>query len=123
VPQAPQLLASLARSRQPFGQLVSDASLHTQVPALHAWPILQAVPHAPQLSELVIVSTHELPHAMRPGGHTQAPAWHVSAARHASSQMPQWFRSIWMSTHAEPQRINGTGHGSVSAMQLVPPQI
>ncbi len=60
-PQAPQLLLSLARSRQTPEQLVVPA-VHETVHALleHTWPAGQARPQAPQLA-LSVVRSRQMP--------------------------------------------------------------
>jgi hypothetical protein len=57
VSQLPQWLAELLVSTHALPHIVSEP-VHTQLPALHAIPAPQALPHAPQFALLLIVSTH-----------------------------------------------------------------
>ena len=55
----PQLARSVVLSLQPLGHAICPAPhAATHRPLLHRLPAAQAVPHAPQFFESVLVSTH-----------------------------------------------------------------
>ena len=82
-----------------------DGQLPLHVPALQCWPAEHAVPHPPQCSGLFIVSTHVVPHWLRPAEQapTHAPAWHVWPAPQTFPHPPQLRPSVITFAQAAPQ--------------------
>jgi len=73
------------------------------MPALHVCPLLQAVPHAPQLSALLVRSTHAPEQAVSMVGAVahvaaHAPSEHTCPAAQAVPQLPQFAGSEFVST-------------------------
>jgi len=109
LPQPPQLLGSLAvgmqlppQSAVPLGQ--------AQVPPLQLAPKEQTFPHAPQLSKLLRVSTHDEPHCLSaPQPVAQAPFKQTSLLAHAWPQLPQFAASDAVSVHAPSQSMRPLG--------------
>jgi hypothetical protein len=62
VPHLPQLDVSLVRSTQEPLHAVNAPQSVEHTPALHTFPVSQAVLQLPQWSPSARVSTHELPH-------------------------------------------------------------
>jgi hypothetical protein len=107
-------------------------------PSVHCSIDPQTVPHIPQLSMSVFVSTHAPPHAVFPIGHTTAhdPLTHdhvpppmivpASAPPHVLPHFPQFALSDFTSTHALPHFVAPLGHWQLPcthvavAGQLVP---
>jgi hypothetical protein len=83
-----------------FEHSICPAAEHPQVPALQTDPAGHAVPHAPQLSALFIVSTHApAEHSVSPT--SQPPLWHMLSlhtcpAAHFVPQPPQLLASAGM---------------------------
>lgn len=71
---------------------------HTHWPPRHAFPEVQACPHAPQLATSVAKFTHCVPHAVVPAGHTHLPPRHTLPAAHALPHAPQLATSVRRST-------------------------
>ena len=118
MPQLPQLLLSVVRSRQLSAQMESPVRHETvHVPREHTVPDGQALPHAPQLLtsvarsrqtevQLVVPSPHERAHA---------PAEHTWPAAQAIPHAPQWLRSVCVSRQTPEQLVVLAAHESTHA--------
>ena len=124
VPHAPQLAMSLWRSTQSLSQLVLGAQaappasggaeppsagvVPLHAPFLQTWPVVQALPQAPQLFLSEVVFTQLLPHWVLGAGHwpLQVPAVQVWPAVHFLEQLPQWLMSVWVSTQVPLQSVS-----------------
>jgi hypothetical protein len=92
VPQAPQLVVSLAVSTHtPLHEVVPEG--HRQRPVEHDVPAGQRVPQAPQLFESVAVFTQVVPQVTLPAGHVHAPAVHTCEGPQVTPQAPQLLAS------------------------------
>jgi hypothetical protein len=78
LPQLPQLVLSLLRSRQAPPQLVRPVAqpLVEHAPAEQTLPVAHPLAHAPQFAGSLPRSTHLPPHSVVPTGQTQPPAEH-----------------------------------------------
>ncbi len=118
------------------------AGMHVVVmhlPVTHDWPVMQRVPHMPQLLLSVIRFAHmppgqhdapaahvadaphrqlppthvsPVPHAGTQGDRMQVPAVHSSPMAHACPQVPQFAVSVCELTHAAPQHVCPSAHTS-----------
>src|SRR5690349_19474931 len=81
--------------------MVLSQAMH--VPATQV-PPLQPLPQPPQCAGSVWVSTHRLPHSVRPGAHIveQEPFEQASPGGHVTPQPPQFSGSVPVSTHSLP---------------------
>ncbi len=73
--------------------------LMTQSEFVQVMPLVHVLLHAPQFVLLLVVSTHELPHAVS-GGAQHEELTHVAPLAHAIPQPPQLPLSRVVSTHA-----------------------
>jgi hypothetical protein len=103
-PQPPQSFTSLplvAVSQPSSGVPLQSPKPGSQPPTTHAlathalvaaWGRAHAVPQAPQLRALVVVSTHELAQFIKPVPHevVHAPPEQTSPAPHVWPHAPQW---------------------------------
>jgi hypothetical protein len=84
-----------------------DDGVHpnTHLPALHVSPAGQAIPHAPQLPGLDVVSAHIPPQFVSPGPQLAAhfPAEQTWPIAHTVPQAPQFVGSTIGSTHVPLQ--------------------
>src|SRR5262245_7413727 len=64
----------------------------------HCWPPLQALPHLPQLSRLVRVSTQRSPHCVCPAAQAPLPMSQIWPPVQAMPQPPQCCASVCVST-------------------------
>jgi len=113
-PQSPQWRSFLRvstqpppQSRVPLGHIVVA---RTHALPLQIWPTVHAVPHAPQFVELDFVSTHAVPHLVRPGLQAHAPATQASLSAQTLPQSPQLLKSFCTSRHAPAQVFAVLGH-------------
>jgi hypothetical protein len=67
---------------QQFAPQVRAGAGQAQLPALHPWPVGQALSQVPQFFGSVCTSTHALPQSVRPCGHVHWPNWQISGAGH-----------------------------------------
>ncbi len=123
VPQAPQLVRSTRVSAQrravPASPSLMEHSVRgaahctPQTPMEHTWPVAQATPHAPQLSESLLVDAHRPAQAVCPVGHEvrQFPATQTWPVAQVRPQEPQLARSTERSTQRPVQLIWSVGHG------------
>jgi hypothetical protein len=109
MPHPPQLLASFCVSTQrtppPFAQFMIPVPMQRHMPPEHAEPTGHEVPHAPQLRESVIVSTHVPPQLVIVPAHIDAhvPATHTGVVPlHTVEQLPQCCALLVTSMHVEP---------------------
>jgi hypothetical protein len=101
-----QFFGSLVMSVQtPLQSTVGSAQEHVLM--LHVLPPVHAVPHAPQLAVLVVVSTHAFTQSVRAGSHValHALALQTSPALHLVTQAPQWSGSLASSAQTPPQSV------------------
>lgn len=119
-PQAPQFFAS-----EP---VLTHVPLHA-VPVVQPHALLtqlccpvQAVPHEPQLTEAVVVSTHAPAQLVRPAGQdvSQAPWAHTCAEVHATPQAPQFSGSLDTATHLPLQEAAPGAQPHVPALHTPP---
>src|SRR5215218_4538964 len=100
----------------------------THLPCSHACPVAHLLPQAPQLLELVWVSTHWALQQSCPGGHltpplpphfffTHLPCLHVCPDLQALPQAPQLLGSLWVLVHWPLQQ------SCLLAGHLTPPQV
>jgi hypothetical protein len=73
--------------------------------AEHVAPTAQALPQAPQLLALVVVSTHCPLHSVCPVGHAQLPLPQVCPLAQTLPQAPQLLASLLVFTQALPQKV------------------
>jgi hypothetical protein len=98
--QKPQLSTSLLRLTHEVPHLARPpAQLAEHALLLHTWPIVQRLPHPPQLKPSDVVSVQNMPQLVCPGGQTQLPAWHVAPNGHWLPHEPQLRRLFDVSTH------------------------
>jgi hypothetical protein len=95
----------------------SAPELLVQLPALQVSPVAQALPHAPQLALLVLVSRHVPLHDVWPEGHAHLPPAHVWPPVHAVLQAPQSSLLVWVSTQAAPHVVWPVGQPHLPAVQ------
>lgn len=74
-----------------------------QLPPLQLSPEGHGLLQPPQAAGFDDVSTHSLPHRVRPGRHTHLPELHVCAESHFEPHAPQFDGSRWGSMHSAPQ--------------------
>jgi hypothetical protein len=87
---------------------------------VQVWWNGHAFPHAPQLLESWLVSTHAPPHGVVAGGHTQAPFEQDPPFGHPLPQLPQLPESWLVSTHVLPHCVVAGGHGQAPFEQDTP---
>ncbi len=110
-PQAPQLLASIAR----FTHAPPHTSCpvgHRQVLAEQVWPVAQAWPQVPQFAGSVWTLVQSDPHWSGRGArhrHAPAPHWEPgSSDEHSWPQLLQFAASLWRLVQYVPQ-LSGLG--------------
>jgi hypothetical protein len=121
VVQLPQWFLSAFRSAHarvpPLPQFVKPVT-HLHVPLLHVELLEHALPHLPQLSPSVCVSTHAVPHGSRPPAHVHTPDEHCWSAPQACPQLPQLPWSVSLSTHCPLQSTLPGGHSQLPLLQI-----
>jgi hypothetical protein len=78
----------------------------------------QALPHAPQLSRSLVLSTHSDPHRLVGAAQPHAPLMQAIPVAHETPQVPQLLRSAIRSTHAPAHRVFGLWHRDAHAPPL-----
>jgi hypothetical protein len=110
LPQLPQLLASVARSLQPFAgspsqSCVPESQLHRDPPHVMFLGQLLFSPSGVLFKQQSTPRRTSQPFAespsqsLRPWAQTQAPETHSMFARHQLPQLPQFLRSVCRSLH------------------------
>jgi hypothetical protein len=66
---------------------------------MHTWP------QAPQLEVSVLVSTHEVPHAVLLQAAPQMPSWQTLPIAQVLPQAPQFCASVSVSTQSLPHLV------------------
>jgi hypothetical protein len=121
VPQAPQLLLSVAVfTHAPPHEVVPAGQ--AQAPAAQLVPPVQALPQAPQLALSVDVSTQAPPQAVVPAGQVHTPATQDLPPVQALPQAPQLALSVDVFTQAAPHLVWPAGQPPLQtpAVQVVP---
>jgi hypothetical protein len=72
---------------------------HTQAPSTHDAPPVQAFPHAPQWSLLVVTSTQTAPQLTSPAAHVHTPPTQSLPPVHTFLQAPQLLLLVCVSMH------------------------
>jgi hypothetical protein len=88
-----------------------------QVPSMQPSPRAHAWPHAAQLVELAIVSTHPSAHDVSPTGQVHVPDEHVPFA-HDAPHAPQCRKSYASETHASPQNVCPASHAHIPSTHV-----
>jgi hypothetical protein len=118
VSQAPQWIGSLPmRSTHalaaPIGHDRAEPTHFVMhAPALQNWPLVHAVPHAPQSFGSDCVFTHAPPQSVRPGRHAQSPVLHACESAHATPHPP--VLHACESAHATPHPPHESGSAVVA---------
>jgi hypothetical protein len=88
------------------------------MPAVHAIPPPQRMPHPPQLFESVCSLTHAPPHSVWPAVQfaMHVPAEHTRPAPHAMPHAPQLFGSLCVSTQTLLHSVLPPVHAHAPAM-------
>jgi hypothetical protein len=103
-PQLPQLRFVVTLVQTPLQSALPAGHLHA--PPTQLAPDGQALPHAPQLVLLVIVSTHDVPHCVSdPHPDEHMPALHTCPVLHTCPHIPQLPASEDVGTHAPLQTV------------------
>jgi hypothetical protein len=89
---------------------VRARALYWQLPATHACPGAQALPHAPQFAALVLRSAQMPEQSVVPFGQAQLPLAHTRLPAQIWEQNPQLLLSFVRSMHALPQRASPAPH-------------
>jgi hypothetical protein len=76
-----------------------------QVPFEQVWPLVQALPHMPQLATSVCVLMHALLQNICPDGHVHMPPVHERPPLHALPQLPQFVALVMVLTQALLQKL------------------
>jgi hypothetical protein len=111
LPQAPQLLLSLVRSKHASSclQKVSPATKQMQVPPVQVVASAQTEPQLPQLSGSRIRSKHSWPHRDNPAEQVQLPLTHTRLLAQALPQAPQFLGSVVRLAQTPLQRPSPVG--------------
>lgn len=106
LPQVPQLLLSVLRSRHTMPQSVCpEEQPDEHTPPEHVWPAPQLLPHVPQLRRSLEVSTQKPLQLVRPPPHTHAPLAQLAPTEHTLPHVPQSNGSVERSTHPPLQSV------------------
>jgi len=91
-------------------------------PLLHACPLGQAVPQAPQFIRSVLMSTQPPEHSVSPPVQEslQAPSEHTCPAGHTVPHAPQLATSLPVSMQVPPHAARPAWHPHTPALQVVP---
>jgi len=88
------------------------------IPATQACVGAHATPHAPQFVALVIVSTHDVPQRIWPGGQPHTPPVQTSPAPQALPQAPQLAESVATLVHTDAHSMVGSMHAGATTPKL-----
>jgi hypothetical protein len=119
--RVPQFATALSRTHEPLqrwlpaGHIPAPQTPAAQVPALPPSGAPQRFPQLPQCAELVLVSTHIVPHVVVPEAHTHEPALQLIPSAHTRPQAPQCDESVCVLTHIFEQFVVGAAQMRVHA--------
>jgi len=112
--QAPQFWLSVLRFTQASLQSLSGfGQLVVQTPFAHTLPAAHALPHLPQLSGSLVVSTQPLAHAVVPASQAHLLATHAWRVPQVTPQPPQFFGSLVPSTQPVMHASSWPGHAQL----------
>lgn len=115
--QTPQCASLLDNCTQAPPHATSELGhVLAHAPLAQTWPVVQALPHAPQFAESASTFAQPPLHGLKPSLHTleHTLAWHTARALAATTQrapqLPQLLLSASRSTQFGPQRSSAVSH-------------